>query len=208
MKGLTKSTFNFPNLQNIHKKTPLRKLGANRVLQVDSGLYAYSVGGLWIWNPISGDWEPTPWPDDVILVDEQLVEPNVPIKVDVYRNLHKGCYSVRSRQPDDSYGRVLFHLDRVLVWDAKFVVNEKGRQKVIKTKRKNVHAFVRGTYVTGKEIPRGLDPVGDITYNPYMNDTFVMKKKTDDMFDGAVWEAEIVELTKEKVTTYGRVVYT
>lgn len=202
------SSFAFPTLQDIHKKTPLRKLGANRVLQVESGLYAYSNGGLWSWNSISGDWGLSPWPNDVLLVDEQLVERGIPIKVDVYRNLHKGCYSVRSRQRDDSYGRILFHLDRVVVWDTKFVVNEKGRQKVLKTKRKNVHAFVRGTYVPGKEIPRKIDKVGDVTYNPYMNDTFVMKEKTHDMFDGAVWEAEIVELTKEKVATYGRVVYT
>ena len=202
MKGLTKSTFNFPNLQDIHKKTPLRQLGINRVLQAESGLYAYSNGELWIWSSESGDWETTAWPDDVMLLDGQLVRKNAPIKVDVYRNLHKACYSVRSREPGDLYGRVLYHLDDVLVWNAKFVVQEKGRAKVLKTKRKNVHAFVRGTYVPGRNFPPWLDVGLPVTYNPYISDKFRL-------VDGEIpiKGAELVRLSNKNFTVHGRLVY-
>ena len=69
------------------------------------------------------------------------------MKVEVYKNLHKDTWSIR----DQSTGRVVDHSDHVLIKDAKFVVQKGGRNRVLKEKRKNVHAFVRGVI---KDLPR------------------------------------------------------
>ena len=66
-------------------------------------------------------------------------------RVDVYRNLHEDCYSIRSRETDsDEYGNVIGHAHGVLLRDAEFVVQEAGQAKCRETGVKNVHAVVRG----------------------------------------------------------------
>ena len=65
------------------------------------------------------------------------------MKVQVYRNLHNGLISIQ----DLSTGLVLGHASSVDLQHATFIVREAGRQQVIKEKRKNVHAFVRGKVV-------------------------------------------------------------
>ena len=69
------------------------------------------------------------------------------MKVDVYRNLHQKCFSIRSREKD-TYGKVIARAQNVAVRNAKFVVQPAGREKVVRTGTKNVHAFVRGDLVT------------------------------------------------------------
>lgn len=87
-------------------------------------------------------------------------------RVRVYRNLHNGLFSVLHR------GRVVAHVPEVHLNDARFVVNEAGRQRVIKEQKKNVHAFVDGTVDHNPE--RGVQalPTG-VTYNPYRFSSFV-----------------------------------
>ena len=63
-------------------------------------------------------------------------------KVKVYRNLHKNCYSI---QLD---GRVVAHADEVFIRDPVFRVQPTGRKRVLREKKKNVHAFVVGDLVT------------------------------------------------------------
>ena len=91
-------------------------------------------------------------------------------KVEVYRNLHKDCWSVRQR------GIVRFHCSRINLKDCKFVVQPAGHAKVVREKKKNVHAFVRGTVIGEKadyaETFKEKCNVW-VTYNPYQNDTFV-----------------------------------
>ena len=89
--------------------------------------------------------------------------------VEVYRNLHKKCWSVRQR------GKVLLHTDYITLKDCNFVVNEKGRQKVLETKRKNVHAFIRGYLIHPSKTAFHKEGVEFtvITYNPYHNDNFL-----------------------------------
>lgn len=112
------------------------------------------------------------------------------MKVDVYRNLRKSCMSVRSRERSN-YGRVVAHANYLLLHNCQFVVNEKGQQKVLSTKNKNVHAFVRGRLKTGygnfldvigpnpltstasEILSVSLDGWVQLTYNPYHNSTFV-----------------------------------
>jgi len=87
----------------------------------------------------------------------------------VYRNLHTGTWSVRQG------GKVRVHTDYILLRQVKFVVNQSGRARVLKDKRKNVHAFVRGL----PTIPSVIDrletecDLGEAHYNPYLYSTFV-----------------------------------
>tara|TARA_R110000772_G_scaffold44284_1_gene101923 strand:- start:385 stop:801 length:417 start_codon:yes stop_codon:yes gene_type:complete len=61
----------------------------------------------------------------------------------VYRNLNNGLISIQ----DLSTGLVLGHASAIDLQEASFIVREAGRQQVIKEKRKNVHAFVRGKVI-------------------------------------------------------------
>jgi hypothetical protein len=90
------------------------------------------------------------------------------IRVEVYYNLHKNVFSIRHK------GKVIAWGNRVTIEDPEYIVREKGRQKVLKEGRKNVHAFVRGTLsdidIFNQEcllMPR------EVTYNPYKYDSFV-----------------------------------
>jgi hypothetical protein len=58
----------------------------------------------------------------------------------VYFNLHKKLWSVKSRKTR----RVLFHAAVVLLYDCEFKVSQAGRKRVLKDKRKNVHAGIAG----------------------------------------------------------------
>lgn len=90
-------------------------------------------------------------------------------RVFVYRNLHKNCWSIQNT----SSGRVIAHVAECLVTSAILVVRPAGRDQVRRTRRKNVHAGVRGTLQPYHELSDS-HPV-PITYNPYTNDTFVRR---------------------------------
>ena len=90
------------------------------------------------------------------------------MKVFVYYNLHKHVWSIKNRKT----GLVIAHANTVQLVDVEFKVSEAGRQRVIKDKRKNVHAGVAGTLVgiNFKYIPSMLDKI--ISYNPYKGPHF------------------------------------
>jgi hypothetical protein len=85
------------------------------------------------------------------------------MRVDIYWNLHKKIWSIRHN------GIVIEHLDNVFVEDVSFVVQPAGRRKVRKTRRKNVHAFVRGEIADKFEI----NNLQRVRYNPYQHTSFV-----------------------------------
>jgi hypothetical protein len=69
--------------------------------------------------------------------------------------------------------------------NCEFVVNERGRRKVVETKRKNVHAFVRGETTLIWPLGQGnwlekvnvpVDKWEEVSYNPYRFGTFVHGK--------------------------------
>lgn len=93
------------------------------------------------------------------------------MRVFVYRNLHKKCLSVRNVKT----GLVIAHVDTISLRDCKFKVSQKGRQRVLKEKRKNVHAGVEGNWVQEIVTPDLLKCV-KIVYNPYKYDSFVEQK--------------------------------
>jgi len=87
--------------------------------------------------------------------------------VSVYRNLHNGKWSIRQG------GIVRCHADAVYLKDAEFAVGAKGRERVLKEKRKNVHAFVRGKVADIHKFRRASGYWYKVGYNPYKNETFV-----------------------------------
>lgn len=91
------------------------------------------------------------------------------MRVAVYWNLHKDCFSIQSREREN-YGRVVRHADEVILRNVLPTVRETGRQRVLAEGRKNVHAFLVGEAVEEIE-PTGGEPVR-IRYNPYEMSAF------------------------------------
>ena len=88
-------------------------------------------------------------------------------KVQVYYNLHKKVFSIKDKKTQ----RVIRHAKSILLRDAKFIVREGGRQRVLKEKRKNVHAFVEG-YPVNLTISK--DNCQKVWYNPYKTNSFML----------------------------------
>ena len=136
-----------------------------------------------------------------------------PDRVKVYYNLQKDCLSVI----DAETGLLYCHAHRVELHDAKFRVQLAGRNRVIKEKRKNVHAYIVGKchdigelpkeryhLVRGKVesydicqcegtmwceecVPESAEQFRHATYNPYKYDTFV-----DDVSGESLFKSERV----------------
>jgi hypothetical protein len=86
-------------------------------------------------------------------------------RVEVYRNLHKNCFSIRKN------GRVVDYRaddETLTLVDVKFAVQPAGHAKVIRERKKNVHAFIRGT--VSFRSPVAYQELA--SYNPYKGDTF------------------------------------
>lgn len=117
--------------------------------------------------------------------------------VDIYYNLHKKCLSVRARRGPDK-GRVVQHRQKALIQDVSFVVNQRGREKVVAEKRKNVHAFVRGKM---KDEYRGLVTVGlkeiSVSYNPYKSSSFINEKTKQ-----PIYNAKYVIIQDKKIRAF------
>ena len=98
-----------------------------------------------------------------------------PLDVEVYFNLHKKLFSVRSRMT----GKVFAHVDKVSLCDPKFVVRKSGRDRVRREGKKNVHAFVKGKLLNPTEdtlleaLVKALTEGKAVTYNPYKYESFV-----------------------------------
>jgi hypothetical protein len=83
------------------------------------------------------------------------------MKAEVYFHSTKKVFSIRVD------GRVVDHRLSVCMRDVAFKVSEPGRQRVLREKRKNVHALVVG------EIVESCQAGDEVKYNPYRNSTFV-----------------------------------
>ena len=96
-------------------------------------------------------------------------------RVEVYRNLHNGCMSIRRD------GKVVKHLQpwqSLYLQNVTFAVQPAGREKVRREGKKNVHAFVRGQVILPSTMNCFTETFKEkckvwVTYNPYQNDTFV-----------------------------------
>ena len=117
------------------------------------------------------------------------------MRVEVYWNLTRNCWSIR----DVATGRIHAHADKVSVTNAQFVVQPAGRKRVLRERKKNVHAFVRGELAVfsigpfarwGTTAPH-LDSLcvegewtgqrpsqwNAVTYNPYQDESFMRLEK-------------------------------
>tara|TARA_Y100000310_G_scaffold52097_1_gene47930 strand:+ start:64 stop:483 length:420 start_codon:yes stop_codon:yes gene_type:complete len=104
----------------------------------------------------------------------------------VYKNVRYDLFSIRCE------GKVIDHRDELILEDARFLVGQKGRERVLREKQKNVHAGISGFWAEEYEanpIMASYTP-HKIYYNPYKTDSFVMM---DDM-KTKVKEAHFVKL--------------
>jgi hypothetical protein len=111
------------------------------------------------------------------------------MRVFIYWNLHKKCWSVR----DQKTKRVIKHLAALMLINCTFKVLESGRQRVLRSGVKNVHAGVIGDLVTEEIIP--LEKIGhQVYYNPKTQATFTVNNIP-------VYTADVVRFYPDKTVT-------
>lgn len=102
------------------------------------------------------------------------------MRVFVYFNLHKKCFSVKALEGSRK-GRVIAHRDSLALYGATFKVSQAGRERVLRERKKNVHAGVVGLWSERKMVvddllvSTGIAIGRQITYNPYKYDSFVYR---------------------------------
>lgn len=89
------------------------------------------------------------------------IDTNAPVHV--YRNLHRQSFSIRQ------HGLVVGHAESLCLQDAAMHVNDAGRKRVIRNKRKEVHAWIEG-WLCDHPRPSSLQ---QLEYNPYKFGRFV-----------------------------------
>jgi hypothetical protein len=92
----------------------------------------------------------------------------------VYRNLHKKCWSVQHKTPQG--WRLLAHMQSLACANVTFSVSEAGRQRVLSSGRKNVHAYVCTddiSYTEGVGDNSHIDGWEEITYDPRKHEGFI-----------------------------------
>ena len=111
--------------------------------------------------------------------------------VRIYWNLHRRCWSIKS------VGEPVRHRPYLAVTDARFRVWEGGRKRVLRERKKNVHAFVEGKVLNDEKsiesLPNLLVQVG---YNPYRKPEepgHFYRKDNEERVD----KATLVVLTRE-----------
>ena len=97
------------------------------------------------------------------------------MRVEVYWNLHKKCWSIRH-----AHGKLIAdrpHRSYLEMEDVTWVVQQGGRERVLREGKKNVHAFARGTLIETKGFShhkrQGRGRAVAVTYNPYKHSTFI-----------------------------------
>lgn len=100
-------------------------------------------------------------------------------RVQVYRNLHKSregsyVYSLRCKKTR----KVLEHRSLLMLRHCSFFVSVKGRERVLKKRQKNVHAWVEGV-LFDEALPTGAFYNGFIlarlSYDPYLSSHFILE---------------------------------
>ena len=109
-------------------------------------------------------------------------------KVFVYKNLNQDCWS--SKQG----GLVKIHATELNLHTCMFKVNRNGRLRVLRERRKNVHAGIKGYMSESTWDTYPEDLFDEVTYNPYKHESFVMKDT-----EAPRWFANQVRLQPNKV---------
>lgn len=98
----------------------------------------------------------------------------------VYRNLSaknsNSIYSIRQN------GLVIGHTGQIMLQECNFIVSQNGRERVLREKRKNVHAGIKGYIIDSgmgtEAINKDNILPAKISYNPYENKSFICKNLT------------------------------
>lgn len=125
------------------------------------------------------------------------------MKVFVYFNLHKKMWSVKALEGPEK-GRVIARTFYVALRDVQPRVSQKGRERVLREKRKNVHAGLVGYLMDWMQMPkydRHL-PETEITYNPYKSGNFYYRQDPDSDYTGSDFADLLVRDGKAKVFAY------
>ncbi|MDP4096281.1 hypothetical protein OIN60_05790 [Paenibacillus sp. P96] len=89
-------------------------------------------------------------------------------------HLHKRCFSVRLA----TTRKVAGYTDRIIVRDVRFPVSSSGRMRVLRERKKNVHAFVKGKYEQDIDSLSQLQ-LREAYYNPYQVTGFVDRETAE-----------------------------
>lgn len=81
-------------------------------------------------------------------------------KVRVYKNLHRKTFSLLK------YGLVIGYSNHLIMRNVKVVINKSGRDRAIKTKQRNVHAFLEGDCYTSPSVIECSNLPREIKYSP------------------------------------------
>jgi hypothetical protein len=111
-------------------------------------------------------------------------------QVRIYYNFHKKLYSVQEKV--DGCWKVVEHTNNINLINVTFKVSEAGRQRVIKEKRKNVHAAMIGERFPF--IPKSFVYRDEVSYNPYKSPYFMVKSE-----DKPLDKAKYVQIVDGKV---------
>jgi len=101
------------------------------------------------------------------------------MKFRIYFNLRKKCFSVQKKSEKGNW-IVCEHRNEIALRNVNFKVSEAGRQRVLKEKVKNVHAFVEGEIERDFACPPRR--FHEIHYNPYKFDSFFTFQRKDSVF--------------------------
>ena len=98
-----------------------------------------------------------------------MIDRNAPVRV--FKNLKHGCYSIMQR------GVVKASARQVRLADVEFRVREAGRLRMLRERRKNVHAYAVGRLVdfVHPQETRDVEPMAGrtVVYDPYQFESFV-----------------------------------
>lgn len=106
--------------------------------------------------------------------------------LEAYKNLRKNCFSLRFK------GIVYAYREKFILKNAIFKVSQKGRDRVLKLKVKNVHAIVKGEFFEYNKL--SLKNAVEISYNPYLFEFFYQKHDKK-----PIYYANIVLFNNDKV---------
>lgn len=118
------------------------------------------------------------------------------MRVFVYYNLHRKMWSMKALQ-GPSRGRVIDHATVVSLVNVEYRVSEAGRQRVIRERKKYVHAGVVGTVIPTKDtVSYAFE--GAVRYNPYEGPNFLMDGKPVKTSDAVIMYADTREVMSLK----------
>jgi hypothetical protein len=91
------------------------------------------------------------------------------IRVQVYKNVRKNCFSVR----DKATRKVIGHVQEISLKDCTMHASLSGISRIRSERRKSVVAWIEGTTFTPENQQALSAKQHGIFFNPYQNDTWV-----------------------------------